>query len=1088
MKPVILTISAFGPYAGNTQIDFEQFGGQGLYLITGDTGAGKTTIFDAIAFALYGEASGDVRRADMFRSKYAKDEVPTFVSFTFDYRGKRYMVKRNPEYLRPKGRGSGYTLQKAEAELVYPDERQPVTKSKEVTRAITELIGLDRRQFTQIAMIAQGDFQKLLLAGTEERSNIFRQIFKTGIYQKFQEQLRAAVKVQWKEYGELKRSINQYMDGMICLEDTPLAQELTKLRKEKFDGRIVEGLELLGQLCGEDKKALQILDGQIDALDLQIQKDDQLIGNIRKIKEQQEKLLHSQQLLEECAPEFEQAQKRYQQSVQNAQECAALAIQIKEQQDHLQLFGQLGQEQQSRILEGQEVDKEICRKQGLDAQKKEVEKQRGIDAQALKNLASVGEEKERLENAVQNTKRDKGILLQQREGMVQEAAKRQEAEKEAAEVRKKEGETDIWIKGLQGQISQLEGCGDRHAEALRMQNKLNRQNKLLEQEKAHYTELEKQIAEMAADVAVLSAKEEAVCAQEEKRARQQEHYKNAGEEEITCRHNLEEAKEKLNRFRVQSENLAALSKEAKGQEAAFAQAQREAERHQKQQSEWKAEWETVKDAQAQKLKAEQAKKELEGQKQGHENLQNQIHDLEKSRESLHLAQEAYRVAAAEKESIRSHCSRMEQLFWDAQAGILARGLLEGDACPVCGAIHHPAPARMPDSVPEREELEREKGRLAGAETKAERLSVQAGHKAQQLQAQAREIYGQAQKLSLMEEAGPVDAAADIVPADTSGVDGAADAGDTVDLVTIEKLKQRLAEQANWFQAREAELARQAELAGQAEIRKAELGQLLEKGEIEQKKLDLLLQKTNRESAAVKGKLDEQMHQWQIMVEQMQFPDTIVYQPFQAGLSKSGRIDQKLEIQQQDKMGNREEMLQYLTQVLEQCENELKQAQRNKKQQETLEREAQRSEEEKFQLRQQIGKMQEQVAERNGKAGLLVQQIKRECQQAEEMLEEAAGLLKQHPLLPPQEPSQPTGADGGQSSIKWTDADWMPIFETVWGQIQQTCQSLDAFIQHSVQEIQQQTYLKGQQAGGKGRPALPDHLHTGTAVGRYLCQC
>lgn len=135
MKPVKLIMNAFGPYASGTEIDFEQFGGQGLYLITGDTGAGKTTIFDAIAFALYGEASGDVRRADMFRSKYARDDVPTFVIFTFDYRGKRYTVKRNPEYMRPKGRGKGYTLQRADAELTYPDERDPVTKAKEVTRA-----------------------------------------------------------------------------------------------------------------------------------------------------------------------------------------------------------------------------------------------------------------------------------------------------------------------------------------------------------------------------------------------------------------------------------------------------------------------------------------------------------------------------------------------------------------------------------------------------------------------------------------------------------------------------------------------------------------------------------------------------------------------------------------------------------------------------------------------------------------------------------------------------------------------------------------------------------------------------------------
>ena len=121
MKPIKLTMSAFGPYGGRTEIDFERFGGQGLYLITGDTGAGKTTIFDAIVFALYGEASGEVRKADMFRSKYAAETTPTYVEYIFEHREKRYTVKRNPEYQRPKGRGTGVTVQKADAELKYPD-------------------------------------------------------------------------------------------------------------------------------------------------------------------------------------------------------------------------------------------------------------------------------------------------------------------------------------------------------------------------------------------------------------------------------------------------------------------------------------------------------------------------------------------------------------------------------------------------------------------------------------------------------------------------------------------------------------------------------------------------------------------------------------------------------------------------------------------------------------------------------------------------------------------------------------------------------------------------------------------------------
>ena len=114
MRPLKLTLSAFGPYAGTVCLAMEQLGSRGLYLITGDTGAGKTTIFDAITYALYGEASGDNRDASMFRSKYALPETPTFVELEFLCREKRYTIHRVPEYQRPKLHGTGTTQQKAE--------------------------------------------------------------------------------------------------------------------------------------------------------------------------------------------------------------------------------------------------------------------------------------------------------------------------------------------------------------------------------------------------------------------------------------------------------------------------------------------------------------------------------------------------------------------------------------------------------------------------------------------------------------------------------------------------------------------------------------------------------------------------------------------------------------------------------------------------------------------------------------------------------------------------------------------------------------------------------------------------------------
>mgnify|MGYP000805453864 FL=1 len=166
MRPLRLTLSAFGPYAAETTLDLEKLGKGGLYLITGDTGAGKTTIFDAITYALYDHSSSGIREGSMLRCKYADDKTPTFVELEFEVHGVRYTVRRNPEYQRPKARGEGMTTEKADATLTYPDDRPPVTKAKDVTAAVQEIIGLDYNQFSQIVLIAQGQFTKLLNAST----------------------------------------------------------------------------------------------------------------------------------------------------------------------------------------------------------------------------------------------------------------------------------------------------------------------------------------------------------------------------------------------------------------------------------------------------------------------------------------------------------------------------------------------------------------------------------------------------------------------------------------------------------------------------------------------------------------------------------------------------------------------------------------------------------------------------------------------------------------------------------------------------------------------------------------------------------
>ena len=259
MKPLKLTLSAFGPYAGKLELDFETLGSSGLYLITGDTGAGKTTIFDAISFALFGEASGGNREPGMLRSKYADPATPTEVTLTFRYAGTEYTITRNPEYQRPKTKGDGVTKQAAGATLLCP-EKPPITKPKEVNVAIREILGLDRDQFAQVAMIAQGDFLKLLLAETKERQKIFRNLFRTNLYVQLQEQLSKRanqVKYQWEDVGN---SIRQYMEGILWGEASSFADQAQLAQRGELP--VAQVLELLSGLLEEDCQTRKELEGK----------------------------------------------------------------------------------------------------------------------------------------------------------------------------------------------------------------------------------------------------------------------------------------------------------------------------------------------------------------------------------------------------------------------------------------------------------------------------------------------------------------------------------------------------------------------------------------------------------------------------------------------------------------------------------------------------------------------------------------------------------------------------------------------------------------------------------------------------------
>lgn len=320
MRPLRLTMSAFGPYAGKTELSLEQLGSRGLYLVTGDTGAGKTTIFDAISFALFGEASGDSRTADMLRSKYADAGTPTQVELVFAYAGKTYKVRRSPEYERPAKRGDKLVTQKAEAELTLPDGRV-MTGLKDVDARVQDILGVTRKQFSQIAMIAQGEFRRLLQANTKERMEIFRGIFKTEGYATLQQQLKNEASRSREHCAALQQSVQQYVSGLRCEAEDPLASRVELAREGRLPSD--EILPLLEQLLARDKQEAVMLEENLHRTEQQLDVLGQKLRDAaaRAERESQKKAVQEN---------LEQAEQRQQAVQSTAQEAQALLPQAEE--------------------------------------------------------------------------------------------------------------------------------------------------------------------------------------------------------------------------------------------------------------------------------------------------------------------------------------------------------------------------------------------------------------------------------------------------------------------------------------------------------------------------------------------------------------------------------------------------------------------------------------------------------------------------------------------------------------------------------------------------------------------------------------
>ena len=260
MKPKQLTLSAFGPFAGATTVDFERLGGRGLFLITGDTGAGKTTLFDGVAFALYGAASGggDRRDPSAFRSHFADPKTETYAELTFEHRGRTYTVRRNPTYVR-----EGFkTPRTHDAGMTCIETGQVWAGAREVTAAVTELLGLDERQFRQTMMIAQGDFLRILHARSDERERIFEEIFGTQLYARIADEVTARWKAARDERQALLTGYEQLFGAMQL--DGEDSEDAAVLAFQSAPDRAAEATEALGGRCETDDARLKALDEALE--------------------------------------------------------------------------------------------------------------------------------------------------------------------------------------------------------------------------------------------------------------------------------------------------------------------------------------------------------------------------------------------------------------------------------------------------------------------------------------------------------------------------------------------------------------------------------------------------------------------------------------------------------------------------------------------------------------------------------------------------------------------------------------------------------------------------------------------------------
>lgn len=403
MRPITLTMSAFGPYADKVKIDFDKLGQNGLYLITGDTGAGKTTIFDGISFALFDSPSGDIRDGSMLRSKYAKADTPTYVELVFENQGQKYTIRRNPKYERPqKHDKTKTTTEMPNADLILPNGKA-ISSQNKVNEEIVNILGLTRNQFAQIAMIAQGDFRKLLLSETKERQQIFRKIFKTDIFLEFQNKTIEKYAEIKNQRDKIKTGIEQYIQGIKGNGNEFYEKDLSLAKEGKLP--IDEVFQLLENLINADNQLFEESKITSEKLSDEIS---QVTSKITKVKDRAEKVRQLEKVVKSLEELEEQKNKINSQLIENKEN----EEEIKKINEQVVLFENeydKYKELDEKVLELIQMEKDIKSKSeevkveddNIQLSKKELielKEKLGSLSKAGENLINLGHQLENMKN------------------------------------------------------------------------------------------------------------------------------------------------------------------------------------------------------------------------------------------------------------------------------------------------------------------------------------------------------------------------------------------------------------------------------------------------------------------------------------------------------------------------------------------------------------------------------------------------------------------------------------------------------------------------------------------------------------------